>query len=112
MTLSEYVQAQRIAALLRGDESEADAEPLECGNGLRLAVNAGRVRACYPRSDEGPWVAFDVRRVSGPLPDGWREESIVSVMTVSAVVALLKSAGWPRALAGSVRKARAVPGAS
>lgn len=106
MTLSEYVQAERIAAIMRGEEPEADAAPLECGNGLVLSVQAGRIRASYPRNDEGPWVAFDVRRVSGPLPDGWREESIVSVMTVSAVVALLKSAGWPRALAGSVRKSR------
>lgn len=114
MTLSEWVQSQRIAALIAGGEPDADAPALECGNGLVLSVQAGRGRECYPRNDEGPWCAFDVRWLAGKLPAGWDGRTIAPVMPVSVLVALLKAAGWPRALGASTRcgekVARTVPG--
>lgn len=112
MTLSEWIQSQRIAAILRGEEPETPAPDLECGSGLVVSLQAGRVWGSYPRNDEGPWVAFDVRYVRGPLPPGWEQRTIAPVTPASVVVALLKAAGWPPALSGSLRGkgSRHVPG--
>lgn len=109
MTLSEFIAAARIRALLEGRSPDNCAPVLECGSGLRVSVQAGAVCG-FPRKDDGPWVGFEVRLVAGTPPAEWEPWHGPRTLPVSAVVRLLRDAGWPRALGVDNRKSsRPVP---
>lgn len=76
--------------------------PLVCGNGTRLVVDAGKfVPLSWPTTDEGPWSAFAVTWVGGPVPsaDAWMDR-VAEQVQAGDLVKLLERLGWPEAQLG------------
>jgi len=107
VTLSEFVQAHRIRELQAGRSGYLVAEPLVCGNGARLLVDAGSLCPfSFPLDDAGPWSQFEVTLIGAT--DG---AGLTHAMQAGDLVRFLESAGWPEAQLGKrwKKRTRAVP---
>ena len=107
MTLSEFLQRTRIRSLIDGTGPDV-AAVLECESGLVLELRAG-ARHGYPHRWDGPWVAFQVTAVRGPVPEAWpalARYGAAPTLSASEIVRLLHDAGWPAVLGATTRKKR------
>lgn len=99
MTLSEYIQAHRIRALLRGLPASTLAPALICGDtgdncAARVEIRAGRGTKSYPEDDAGPWSAFEVTVRTSRGSDGPR------TIPAADILEILDEHGWPEAQLG------------
>ncbi len=76
---------------------------IKCKDGFSLSVQASRMHYCYPRTDKGPWHAFELGMPSDPVeslleyaedPDRLTE-TVYACVPIQLVVDIINEHGGP-----------------
>ena len=67
MDISAWILTRTRMIVIDGKPLIRELAPrMECADGFHLSVQAGRCLYCEPRTDEGPWTAFEIGFPSAP----------------------------------------------